>query len=96
VIGRRGLRSWLLMAIPLGIAGCAVGRIVAGAPSGSASAPAGTLLARRCGGCHEIPDPTRMTAAAWSSALGRMKQRIHLPESEWDSLAALGRSEARR
>ncbi len=32
-----------------------------------------------------------MSAAAWLAALERMKVRLRLPESEWDSLAAMAR-----
>jgi len=47
------------------------------------------LLARRCGGCHAIPDPTSMSAEKWLSGVERMKKRMELPAAEWDSLAIM-------
>jgi hypothetical protein len=75
------------------VTGCAVGNFIVGAPSGRERATHNALLARRCGGCHEIPDPQRMPAAEWQSALGRMRKRIELPAAEWDTLAAMARPE---
>ena len=66
--------------------GCAGGARVSGGPS---SAAPGTLLARRCSGCHATPDPASMTHQAWLDALDRMKKRMRLAASEWDSLAVL-------
>ena len=79
----------LLTGAALMSAGCAVGRFIAGAPApgGTTSSPA--LLARRCSGCHEVPDPLRMSPEAWQSALERMQRRMRLPQAEWDSLAAM-------
>ncbi len=81
------------------VAGCAVGRFIAGAPArggppASSGSPAQGPLARRCAGCHEAPDPAAMSGAAWQAALERMRLRIRLPQSEWDSLAAMARSGA--
>ena len=73
------------------LAGCSVGRFIAGAPATRASGPEQALLVRRCGGCHEVPDPEAMSAEAWNGSLERMKRRMTLPAGEWDSLAAMGR-----
>jgi hypothetical protein len=81
------------------LSGCAAGRFIAGALSTRDASLRSGLLVRRCGGCHEIPDPTSMSGAEWRASLTRMRLRMHLPESEWDSLATLARSgaaEARR
>ena len=69
--------------------GCAVGNFVTGAPSSRSATPARVLLERRCSGCHMAPEPSSMSTAAWQAALARMKQRVRLPASEWDSLAVL-------
>jgi hypothetical protein len=92
------LAAGLVAAVLLN-AGCAVGRFIVGAPSPdarSAAAPAAhatpsaqAMLALRCSGCHAIPDPGAMSGDAWGAALERMKRRMRLRESEWDSLAAM-------
>lgn len=79
------------MALALALTGCAVGRFIVGAPADGRSDPRNALLARRCGGCHEIPDPAKMPAAEWRDALTRMHRRMSLPAAEWDSLAAMAR-----
>lgn len=93
----------LLLVLALVSTGCSVGRFIAGAPSpggsgtrhenaGAATHTAATsheLLARRCAGCHVTPVPGEMSAAAWQASLERMKLRMRLPASEWDSLAAM-------
>ena len=71
------------------LAGCAAGRWIVGAPSSGATTRADALLVRRCGGCHEVPEPSEMSAASWHKALTRMRKRITLPQAEWDSLAAM-------
>jgi len=77
------------------LTGCAAGRFLVGAPSDrEIAAHRSELLARRCSGCHEIPDPSQMTGAEWRASLTSMRRRMHLPESEWDSLAAMGRADA--
>ena len=76
------MRRWTMIAvIAVAIAGarCSVARFLVGAPPAGSTSPARTLLARRCAGCHAIPDPSSMSAAAWSSALERMKLRMRLP-----------------
>jgi hypothetical protein len=80
-------------ALAMTLAGCALGNVIVGAPPASEHGTANPLLARRCGGCHEVPNPARMSREEWSRSLARMQRRIHLPASEWDSLAAMGRSE---
>ena len=75
------------------VTGCEVGRFIAGAPSSRERSTPQGLVARRCSGCHEAPDPAQMSAEEWARALKRMQRRVHLPESEWDSLAAMGRRE---
>lgn len=62
------------------------GTAPAAAPARSYAA---TLLTRRCGSCHAVPDPASMSGEAWNAALGRMKIRMQLPAADWDSLAAL-------
>lgn len=69
--------------------GCAVGKFVTGAPSAHEARPDQALLVRRCSGCHEVPEPKAMRAAEWQAALERMKLRMRLPETDWDSLAAM-------
>jgi hypothetical protein len=72
----------------LAVCGCAAGTQLAGAASGAP--PSGSLLlARRCEGCHARPEPAEMTRAEWLGALADMQGRFHLPDAEWDSLAAL-------
>ena len=85
------LRTMVLavIAFELIAAGCAVGNFVTGAPSDRSKSPVSALLKRRCVGCHEVPDPASMSATAWRSSLERMKLRMRLPASEWDSLAAM-------
>lgn len=80
----------LAAAVPL-LAGCAVGRFVVGAPSPGSAPHAQGLLVRRCGSCHDVPDPASMSPADWRAALERMHRRMRLPAAEWDSLAAMAR-----
>ena len=77
------------IALALVATGCAVGNFVTGAPSTRSMSPARALLEHRCSGCHVVPEPAAMSAAAWQAALERMKRRMRLPASEWDSLAAM-------
>ena len=79
----------MVIALALISTGCAVGNFVAGAPSSRSLAPGRALLERRCSGCHMLPEPSSMTITAWQAALERMKRRMRLPASEWDSLAAM-------
>ena len=88
----RAARSLLGLGLAAAVGGCAVGRFLAGAPpAGREAVPSSSLLARRCGGCHAVPDPSAMEGAEWRAALERMRQRIRLPATEWDSLASLAR-----
>jgi hypothetical protein len=88
------LRRWgLALAIVLVGPGCAVGRFIAGAPSPGSTTPRQALILKRCSGCHQPPDPAAMSADAWRHSLERMRRRIRLPGSEWDSLAAMARDE---
>ena len=82
-------------AVALVAAGCAVGNFVTGAPASGSMTPARALLVRRCSSCHATPDPASMSGADWQAGLSRMKRRMRLPASEWDSLAAMGSREAR-
>ena len=78
-----GSLAWSVM-------GCAVGDFISGAPSQQQQRVASNaLLERRCNSCHATPDPGSMTGAQWQAALTRMKRRIQLPASEWDSLATM-------
>ena len=86
-MARVGVSATLIWAI----AGCAVGEFIAGAPSKGERVAASGILARRCSGCHAIPDPKSMTGPQWHAALARMQRRIQLPASDWDSLATMGR-----
>lgn len=81
--------------LALAVSGCAVGDFITGAPSARSITATHGLLARRCAGCHAVPVPEAMTAAAWEKSLARMKQRMQLPASEWDSLAAMPTGTAR-
>lgn len=85
----RGREVTLAVAIVLLTSGCAVGSFITGAPPTHGPVPTHALLARRCGGCHVVPDPGTMSATAWQAALERMKLRMRLPASEWDSLAVM-------
>jgi hypothetical protein len=87
----RFVRRALAAALGLSVASCAVGNFIAGAPSTHERTASAGLLAHRCGSCHEIPDPNAMTGKQWQDALERMHRRMQLPDSEWDSLAAMGR-----
>lgn len=89
---RRAMMAAVIAASLLA-ASCAVGRWVAGAPSTRSMTPANALLARRCSGCHEVPDPASMSATEWRASVESMKRRMRLPASEWDSLAAMGSRE---
>jgi len=84
-------RTRVIVAIALSLitTGCAVGNFLTGAPSSRSMTPMRALLVRRCTGCHMVPEPAAMGAAAWQASLERMKQRMRLPASEWDSLAAM-------
>jgi hypothetical protein len=86
----------LVAALAFTASGCAVVRFLAGAPPARTAGRSSALLARRCTGCHEVPDPASMSGAAWQAALERMQQRIVLPSSEWDSLAAMAPVDVRR
>ena len=85
---RRLLAATLLAAVAT-LSGCTAGYWIAGAPASRHAAAASPLLARRCANCHVVPDPAAMSAAAWKAALERMKVRVRLPASEWDSLATM-------
>jgi len=90
VIARRLSGALLVVCVIALLQGCAVGRFLAGAPPDrNAPAPTHELLARRCGGCHDIPNPARMSGDDWRASLADMRRRFPLPESEWDSLAAM-------
>ena len=84
-----GWRVGVVLALALLTLGCAVGNFVTGAPSQRSSTRSRALLERRCNSCHIAPEPSAMSAAAWQAAIERMKQRMRLPVSEWDSLAAM-------
>ena len=99
------------IAIALVTTGCAVGSFVTGAPPSHSTepgsegnpriatarvTPARVLLARRCSGCHVTPEPASMSASEWRDGLERMKRRMRLPESEWDSLAAMSPRDVQR
>ena len=75
----------------LALGGCAVGDFIAGAPSSRERVASSGILARRCGGCHAVPNPQSMGAADWRAAVDRMQRRMTLPAAEWDSLALLAR-----
>jgi hypothetical protein len=79
----------MLLAAYALLAGCSVGRFIVGAPQPGMTTHAQGLLVQRCSGCHETPDPKSMTAEDWQASLTRMKRRMTLPASEWDSLAAM-------
>ena len=86
---RRRAAAILLLAACTAVAGCSVGRFIVGAPQPGSVTHTQSLLSRRCSGCHETPDPHDMTAEEWQASLTRMKRRMTLPASEWDSLAAM-------
>jgi hypothetical protein len=71
--------------------GCAAHHPSGGAAPAAAPARsyATTLLARRCGSCHAVPNPAAMPEERWVAALERMKIRMQLPAADWDSLAAM-------
>ena len=93
---------WSAMLI-VAVVGCAARSEVAQVPTGStaaapqtqaaptAAAPATqqSLLTRRCGSCHAVPQPTKMSGRAWVDGVKRMRRRMRLPEAEWDSLTAM-------
>jgi len=83
-------------ALGYGVAGCAVGRFVTGAPSARPATTTPALLARRCSNCHATPDPASMTGAEWQAALERMKPLMKLSASEWDSLGGMASDDSRR
>ncbi|HEX7077982.1 MAG TPA: hypothetical protein VF363_06140 [Candidatus Eisenbacteria bacterium] len=47
------------------------------------------LLARRCQGCHAMPDPRSHSREAWARGLAKMRRRLNLPDEDWRSLLAL-------
>ena len=85
----RRMRVIAAIGLTLITTGCAIGNFVTGAPSFRSQTPARALLVRRCSGCHMAPEPAAMSPAAWQAALERMKRRMRLPASEWDSLATM-------
>jgi len=88
---RSSLVVWLAVTLVAAAGGCAAHHELQGSSSAGPPLPAESkaLLARRCGGCHAIPDPTGMSAEKWLAALERMKKRMELPAAEWDSLAVM-------
>lgn len=91
-MSRPDLRLLAAAALTLLTAGCAVGNVIVGKPSTRPTEPHAALLVSRCSGCHDVPDPGSMTAGEWHDSLERMKRRMRLPQSEWDSLAAMASS----
>ena len=89
-MSRRHLPLALLLLGAAWLGGCAVGRFIVGAPSGGERSSSAGSLQHRCSSCHGTPDPAGMSAAEWSAALRRTQVRVHLPQAEWDCLAALG------
>jgi hypothetical protein len=85
----RRIAAVVLLVACAALAGCSVGRFIVGAPQPGATTHTQKLLVQRCSGCHETPDPQSMTAEDWHASLTRMKRRMTLPASEWDSLAAM-------
>ena len=90
--------AWTAVALIAVIAGCAAHPSMRAPESGAATSfmtsASHPLLARRCGGCHAIPDPASMPAERWLRALDRMKRRITLPDSEWAAFAAMARADS--
>ena len=78
-----------LLAAGLVMAGCAAGGQGSGQFAVENQTYGRRLLVRRCQNCHAIPAPSAMTAEKWSRGLRRMKNRMHLPGSDWDTLAAM-------
>jgi len=87
----RAPRIPLALLFVLALGGCAVGDFLVGAPSTRDRVTSSGLLARRCSGCHAVPNPAAMSAHQWNAALDRMHRRMTLPDVEWDSLAVLAR-----
>ena len=86
----RAARGFLLLCA-LGLGGCAVGDFLTGAPSSRERIASTGIVARRCSGCHALPNPAAMSRADWLAGLDRMHRRMTLPAAEWDSLARLAR-----
>lgn len=84
------------LALVLLTTGCAVGDFITGAPSTRSMTPARALLVRRCSGCHAVPDPAELSGAEWKAGLEKMKLRMRLPASDWDSLAAMPTADVHR
>ncbi len=80
-----------LLLVALGLGGCAVGDFLAGAPSSRERIASTGIVARRCSGCHALPNPAAMTRVDWLAGLDRMHRRMQLPAAEWDSLSRLAR-----
>ena len=79
-----------LLATALVLAGCASGGAGLGSFGGEGQTYGQRLLLRRCQNCHAAPAPAGMTAEKWDRGLARMRKRMHLPASDWDTLAAMG------
>jgi hypothetical protein len=88
-VASRRIAAIALLAACAALAGCSVGRFIVGAPQPGSVTHTQSLLIQRCSGCHETPDPKSMSAQEWQASLVRMKRRMTLPASEWDSLAAM-------
>jgi hypothetical protein len=78
-----------LICLLLATAGCANHRGKAGAtPIPDAGSPAARVYAARCGSCHVLPHPGRLTYPGWVGLLPlmerRMAERGMLPLSEAD------------
>src|SRR5689334_213594 len=96
----RAVFVWTAFALAATAGGCAAHREMKSEPSASTSSHAAAaptsgaaLLAKKCGGCHAIPNPASMPEEQWVSAVERMKQRMQLSPAEWDSLTALAGAE---
>ena len=87
--GWRRALAWAISLIPLATVGCAARGGQANLRPARAQSESATLLARRCGDCHAVPRPASMSRSEWLDSLTRMRRRMRLPESEWDSLTAM-------
>jgi mono/diheme cytochrome c family protein len=86
----------------LATAGCAIQTGDSNAtPIPDAESPAARLYAGRCGGCHAVPHPARLTYPGWVQLLPLMERRMAergmppLSEAERNQILAYLKAHAR-
>ena len=81
--------GWIAAPLLALAAGCAAHGGTSSTERAGGGPPRSSLLARHCGNCHAVPRPRALSGRRWLDGLTRMRRRIRLPESDWDTLAAM-------